>query len=243
MKVSRTLLMIILTFAVLLLAAPACNMNAIDTATSKIEEKLAETGSFIPRNVEVTRDHVSIAIEISSGETEFGLYSSWVYLFNIALENAPNVNQVVLELYTLGEPYATLTAQSDDIEEVISEEIDLLTFFSRLEMTDQRPPEKGLRQALASRDWIVTNVTITSKRVDIEAFPPDSETHEEIVMDWFEALHLTTLYAPDSQQTYLHLLLTEQPDLIVMANMEDVRAFQVGEIDAGTFLARLTISE
>ena len=243
MNVSRTTRIIILAFAVLLLAVPACNTNTIDTATSEIETKMAETGSIIPRTVEIDRDQVSIAIEIPSGETEFGLYSTWVYLFDLALKNVPNVNQVVLELYTLGEPYATLTARSDDIEAVISEEIDLLTFFSRLEMQDQRPPEEGLCQALASRDWIVTNVTITSKRVDIEAFPPVSQTHEEIVMDLFEALHLTTLYAPDSQQVYLHLLLTEQPDLIVMANMADVRAFQVGEIDAGTFLAGLTISE
>jgi len=59
----------------------------------------------------------------------------------------------------------------------------------------------------------------------------------------FEAMHLTAIYAPDSQQVYLNLLLTEQPDLVVMANMSDVRAFQLGEIDAGTFLALLTISE
>jgi len=62
-------------------------------------------------------------------------------------------------------------------------------------------------------------------------------------MGWLEAFHLTTLYAPDSQQVYLHLLLTEEPDLIVMANMSDVHAFQICEIDAGTFLSGLTISE
>lgn len=243
MKISRTVRIIIFGFAILFLTIPACKMNTADSAISEIETKLAETGSFIPRTVEITRDQVSIAIEIPSGETEFGLYSSWVYLFNIALENVPNTKQVVLELYTLSEPYATLTAQSDDIEEVISEEIDLLTFFGRLEMRDQRPPEEGLRQALASQDWIITDITITSKRVDIEAFPPVVQTHEEIVMDWFEAFHLTTLYASDSQQVYLHLILTEQPDLTVMANMADVRAYQVGEIDVGTFLTSLTISE
>jgi hypothetical protein len=239
--------MIILAFTVLLLAAPACNMphgdSAIDIATSKIEEKLAETGNLTPRTVEITRDQVTVAIDIPLGETEIGLYSTWVYLFNCALENVPNANQVVLELYTLGEPYATLIAQSDDIEAVISEQIDLLTFFSRLEMQDQRSPEDGLRQALASRDWIVTNVTITRKRVDIEAFPPVAQTYEEIVMDLFEAIYLTVVYAPDSQQVYLHLLLTEQPDLTVMANMADVHAYQVGKIDPGTFLSGLTISE
>ena len=59
----------------------------------------------------------------------------------------------------------------------------------------------------------------------------------------FEALHLVSVYAPDSQQVYLQLLLIEQLDLIVIANMDDVRAYQVGEKDAGIFLASLTISE
>ena len=88
MNVLRTTRIIILVFAVLLLAVPACNMNNTDNATSEIEAKMAETGSIIPRTVEIDREQVSIAIEIPSGETEFGLYSPWVYLFNIALESA-----------------------------------------------------------------------------------------------------------------------------------------------------------
>ena len=243
MRFSITVRIIIFTLAILLCAIPACNKSSNSASTLKIEAKLAEAGSIIPREVEISGNQVRIAIEIPSGETEFTLFSTWIYLFDLALENVPDAKQVVLELYILGEPYAIITAQSDDIKAVIAEKMDMLTFFSRLVMTDQRPPEDSLRQALASGDWIVTNITITSKRVDIEAFPPVVKTHEEIVMYIFEAMHLTAAYAPDSQQVYLNLLLTEQPDLVVLANMADVRAFQLGEINAGTFLASLIISE
>jgi len=182
MKSSVIVRIVVFIFTIILFATTACKTDTSDTVVLEIEAELAETGNIIPRTIEISEDQVIISIEIPSGETEFTLYSTWVYLFNLALENVPAASQVVLELYTLGEPYATLTAKSDDIEAVINEEIDLLNFFSRLEMTDQRPPEDGLRQALASRNWIVTDVTISSNRTDIEAFPPVVQTHEEIVM-------------------------------------------------------------
>jgi len=235
MKAFFTVKIIISITVILLAAVPACTSNK--NRISDIEEEIAQTTSIIPRSVQIEKDLVSIAIEIPSGETESGMYLTCVYLFDVAIKNVPNAEQVILKLYTLDKPYVTLTAQSDDIKELISEKIDLLTFFARIEMDDERSAQDGLRQALASRDWIVTSIEINSEYVDIKAFIPEARANEEIATYLFEAMHLATVYAPDSQKIYLHILLTEEPDLTVTVNMEDVRKFETGTIDAGTFLA------
>jgi hypothetical protein len=235
MKVFPAVKIIIFITVILLAMVPACTLGK--TQVLKIEEEIAQTTSIIPRSVEIEKDLVSIAIEIPSGETESGLYLTCVYLFDVAIKNVPNAKQVILKLYTLDVPYATLTAQSDDIKELISEKIDFLTFFARIELSDERSAQDGLRQALSSRDWIVSSVEINSEYVDIKAFMPEARANEEIATHMFEAMHLATIYAPDSQKINLKILLAEEPDLTVSVNMEDVRKFQAGQIDAGTFLA------
>lgn len=228
------------------LAMLACNLPVVvhtaeQESAAEVAETLAESGNFTVRSAAYSGGDAVVQIDLEAGQSQAGLVSTWVYIFDSALKSQPKAKQVVIEMYAVGQPYAVLTAQAADIRALLGGKMELPAFVQKIQVEDRRAPAEGLRQALISRGWAVTSVEITPQQVTVEGFQPDGLSKEETVQEWFQGMRLAHLYAPESQEILLRILLPEPPALAVRASMEHVRAFLDGEIDPAAFLAGLVV--
>lgn len=234
-------------YFILLLASLACSLpnwiNGNSRIVTEVEENLNASGQVILRDVVITRDIVKVAIDMPVGESQFSQFASWIFIFDHVLQHAPGVALVRIDVYLLDEPYFEVTAQADNIKAMVNNEIELMDFVNRLLIEDQRSPVIILKQALVNSGWIISDIQIVDTSVDIEGFPPEAETHDQVLSHWIEAIMVAADYAPECDQINIHLLLIGQPNMTVTVSMGDLQAYQKGEMDAIDFLANMTISE
>ena len=122
-------------------------------------------------------------------------------------------------------------------------DLDLQTFFERLQIDDERPPQAVIRQGLGAAGWGVSSVDVSPASVDIEFFQPQPENAQDIALTWFKAFQLAAEHAPDSQRVTLCVLLAEAPDPTVTAAMPHIKAYLNGDIDAAEFMSNWIVSE
>ena len=241
-KQTKFILLFLLVFSSL-----ACSLSNIISRNSKlaseIEEDLTASGQVVLRDIVSTSDIIKVAIDVSAGESQFAQFACWLSVFEIVLQHAPEVALVRIDSYFLDEPYLAVTAQSENIEAVVNEEIDLITFYDRLLIEEQSSPSLILTGELMDLGWIVTDVQISDDLVEIKGFSPDAQNHEEIVVDWIDAMALAAEHAPDAQQISLHLLLIDTPNMIITVDMADLTAYLIGELDEVNFVANWMVSD
>ena len=232
---------------ILLLASLSCSFPSFlgenSKLVSEIEEDLQTNGHVNLREVVTTKEIVKVAIDLPGGESQFAQFASWVDIYGLVLQHAPDVDLVRIDTYILNEPYIAVTAQAENIKAVVNQEISPITFSKRLLVGEQRSPDLKLIQALGNSGWMVSDIQLTNASIDIEGIPPEAETYEEIVLIWIDALSLAAEHAPNSDQINLNLLYIGQPGMTLSVSRGDLIAYQNGELDVVNFLANVSISE
>lgn len=228
------------------LTALACNLPvAVAPAGGEdpveVERILAESGYILVRDVEVTGDQLTVKVNIDVGLSETGLYSSWIYIFDSVMKTNPETKTVVIEMYSVDTPYMAVTAKADNIKALLDGEIELRDFLEKVDVEDQRASEDGLRQAMRSRGWVLTEVEVSDQRVLIEGYLPYGLSKEQVVQAWFQVMQLAFDYAPSSKEVELRLLLEHSSKMTIKAQMTQIEAFVMGETDAAVFLSNLEI--
>lgn len=236
-----------LTILVLVFATLACNLpsgeNSREAATNEIQEQLSQLSTLQMRSVTIDDQAVQIAIDQTAGQSLPGTYSTWVALLTTAAQAAPNTPTVILNITLLNEPYLTLSAQTYDINALQAGDLDLQSFFERLPVIDERPPQAAIRQGLNAEGWGVSAVEVSPESVEIEFFQPQPKNAQDIALTWFKAFRLVAEHAPDSQRVTLRVLLADAPNLTVTAAMPHIKAYLSDDIDAAEFMSNWIVSE
>ena len=236
-----------LTILTLLFAMLACNLpsgeNSREAAAHEIQEQLSQLSTMQVRSVIIDDQAVQIAIDQTAGQSLPSTYSTWVALLTTAAQAAPNTPTVILNITLLNEPYLTLSAQTNDIKALQAGETDLATFFERLQVVDERPPQAAIRQGLNAEGWGVSAVEVSPESVEIEFFQPQPENAQDIALTWFKAFGLAAEHAPDSQRVTLQVLLADAPNITVTAAMPHIKAYLNGDIEAAEFMSNWILSE
>ena len=247
MKIQKPNQMVRASILFLLLASLACSFPSFlggnTKLVSEIEEDLQTNTHVKLREVVITQDIIKVAIDLPGGESQFAQFASWIDIYSLVLQHVPDVELVRIDTYILDEPCIAVSAQAENITALVNQEIEPLEFSKRLLVEDQGSPALKINQALGNLGWMVADIQLTTSSIDIEGFPPEADTYEDIVSIWLEALSLAAEHAPDSDQINLHLLFVGQPRTTLSVSRPDLMAYENGELDVVSFLANVSISE
>ena len=217
-------------------ASLSAHPYAQTTPEEELTLRLAALGISV-REVDLAASPARIAYDQAIGEAREALPLNWVMILRTALEVVPDLENLRLEMYYLGDPSLVITTDADS---VLME--DLAEAVAGLKIEDVRPPEEAIRQGMALLGIPHALVSRTADTTTIHFVVPPDLSAEAILGLWVEALSLAAEESPTTPRLVLDLVLSDGTGRTVEALTNTVQALLDGRLDPLEFAATLVIS-
>lgn len=207
-----------------------------------LEEELDASG-LVVEEVVVEEDQVTIAYEVLPDDDPEVMISGWLSAFEAAARAEPGLEDYILLAKMDGEPYLEIRTSGLDLAGYLEEELTLEEFLGRLEMSDLRPPEEQLADALIELGLDLIQVRKSGAGLVVEYYPAPADSQAELLEEWWGMFSAAAEIDPALETLQIRAVMLDTSVFVVEGDLGQVRSLSQLEITPLQFLASLEIAE